>query len=290
MSAVHPIPHPICESSIRIIEETHRNVYWIYMHAHLARTTGAAYFSLKLIDDIMNYQSVLRQRLKEQTVQSPFVVLASDNNVFNLGGDLQLFCDLIRRKEREALLDYACRCVRGAYAFHAGLNANVHSIALLQGNALGGGFEAALCCHTIVAEEGVMMGFPEVLFDLFPGMGAYSFMRQRISPKLAERLILDGNLYSSEELLAIGLIDKVMPRGKGIEAVEQIILDSRRTQYTWAAMQQVKRIADEVSLEEMIRIAELWVDSALKLSNKSLRTMERLIRAQQTHKNTALKN
>lgn len=115
-------------------------------------------------------------------------------------------------------------------------------------------------------------------------------MRQRISPKLAERLILEGNLYSSEELLAIGLIDKVVPRGKGIEAVEQIIRDSRRTQYTWAAMQQVKRIADEVSLEEMIRIAELWVDSALKLSNKSLRTMERLIRAQQTHKNTALKN
>ncbi len=91
MSAVHPIPHPICESSIRIIEETHRNVYWIYMHAHLARTTGAAYFSLKLIDDIMNYQSVLRQQLKEQTVQLPFVVLASDSNVFNLGGDLQLF-------------------------------------------------------------------------------------------------------------------------------------------------------------------------------------------------------
>lgn len=86
-----------------------------------------------------------------------------------------------------------------------------------------------------------MMGFPEVLFDLFPGMGAYSFMRQRISPKLAERLILEGNLYSSEELLAIGLIDKVVPRGKGIEAVEQIIRDSKRRQYTWAAMQEVKK-------------------------------------------------
>ncbi len=60
-------------------------------------------------------------------------------------------------------------------------------------------------------------------------------MRQRISPKLAERLILEGNLYSSEELLAIGLIDKVVPRGKGIEAVEQIIRDSKRRQYTWAA-------------------------------------------------------
>ncbi|AAF83925.1 crotonase/enoyl-CoA hydratase family protein [Xylella fastidiosa] len=290
MSAVHPIPHPICESSIRIIEETHRDVYWIYMHTHLAKTMGGAYFSLKLIDDIMNYQSALRQRLNKQAPPLPFIVLASDNKVFNLGGDLQLFCDLIRCKDREALLDYACRCVRGAYAFHTGLNANVHSIALVQGNALGGGFEAALCCHTIVAEEGVMMGFPEVLFDLFPGMGAYSFMRQRISPKLAERLMLEGNLYSSEELLAIGLIDKVVPRGKGIEAVEQIIRDSRRTQYTWAAMQQVKRIADEVSLDEMIRITELWVDSALQLGSKSLRTMERLIRAQQTHKNTALKN
>ncbi|HHW4681060.1 MAG TPA: crotonase/enoyl-CoA hydratase family protein, partial [Xylella taiwanensis] len=280
MSAVHPLTHPICESSIRIIEETHRNVYWIYMHAHLAKTAGRACFSLKLIEDMMNYQSVLRQQLNEQAAPLPFVVLASDTHVFNLGGDLQLFCELIRQKDRERLLDYACRCVHGAYDFHVGLNANVHSIALVQGNALGGGFELALSCHTIVAEEGVMMGFPEVLFDLFPGMGAYSFMRQRISSKLAERLILEGNLYKAEELLAIGLIDKVVPRGKGTEAVEQIIRDSKRTQYAWTAMQQVKRTATEVSLQEMIRITEIWVDTAMKLGPKSLRTMERLIRAQ----------
>src|SRR3546814_13167359 len=59
-------------------------------------------------------------------------------------------------------------------------------VALVDGDALGGGFELALACQTIVAESGVQMGFPEVLFGLFPGMGAYSLLSQRGSPKVAE--------------------------------------------------------------------------------------------------------
>ena len=91
------------------------------------------------------------------------------------------------------------------HAFHVGPRcAGAHSIALVQGDALGGGFEAALSCHTIVAEEGVQMGLPEVLFDLFPGMGAYSFLCKRIAPRMAEKLMLEGSVYTSEELLPHG--------------------------------------------------------------------------------------
>ena len=73
------------------------------------------------------------------------------------------------------------------HRFHGGLGGDVRTIALVQGDALGGGMELALSCHTIVAEEGVGMGLPEVLFGLFPGMGAYSFLCKRVSPQLAER-------------------------------------------------------------------------------------------------------
>ncbi len=143
----------------------------------------------------MDYQTALGERLNKQAVPLPLVVLASDSHAFNLGGDLRLFYELIRQKDREKLLDYAYRCVHAAYTFHVGLNA--HSIVLVQGNVPRGGFESALYCHTIVAEEGVMMCFPEVLFDLFADIGAYSFMRKRISSKLAERIMLEGNLYKA---------------------------------------------------------------------------------------------
>ncbi|KAB7768191.1 crotonase/enoyl-CoA hydratase family protein [Xanthomonas maliensis] len=286
MSAVQPFLRSNTGPTLRVIEETQRDVYWIHMHADLATHPGRACFSSRLVDDIVSYQQQLGQRLSNAGVLSPHVVLASDSDVFNLGGDLALFCQLIREGDRARLLDYAQRCVRGVHAFHVGLGARAHSIALVQGNALGGGFEAALSCHTIVAEEGAMMGLPEVLFDLFPGMGAYSFMCQRVSPQVAQRLMLEGNLYSAEELHAMGLVDRVVPRGQGVAAVEQVIRESKRTPHAWAAMQQVREITTAVPLEEMMRITEIWVDTAMQLGDKSLRTMDRLVRAQSRRSGT----
>jgi DSF synthase len=208
------------------------------------------------------------------------VVLASDCDAFNLGGDLEYFCDAIRRQDRHALLTYARQCVRGVHAFHTGLDAGAPSIALVQGDALGGGFEAALSCHTIVAEEGVGMGLPEVLFDLFPGMGAYSFLCKRIPPHQAERLMLSGDIHSSDELHRMGLVDVLVPRGQGVQAVEDVIRANRRIPHARAAMHRVRAMSQPVTLEEMMAITEVWVDTALQLGEKSLRTMERLVRAQ----------
>ncbi|MET0131553.1 MAG: crotonase/enoyl-CoA hydratase family protein [Stenotrophomonas chelatiphaga] len=280
MSAVHPLVRPHLHPTLRITEEVQRDVYWIHMHANLVDQPGRPCFASRLVDDIVNYQRDLGERLAIAHTLSPHVVLASDSDVFNLGGDLELFCRLIREGDRANLLDYAQRCVRGVHAFHAGLGVHAHSIALVQGNALGGGFEAALSCHTIVAEEGVLMGLPEVLFDLFPGMGAYSFMCQRISPRLAEKIMLEGNLYTARQLHEMGLVDVVVPAGEGIAAVEQVIRDSKRIPHAWAAMRQVREVSGMVPLHEMMRITEIWVDTAMQLGEKSLRTMDRLVRAQ----------
>jgi DSF synthase len=281
MSVVQPFPRPQSGRTLRIVEEFDRDVYWCHMHANLARAAGRACFTLPLIDDILSYQRHLGERMRQSERDGiAHVVLASDSDVFNLGGDLELFCKLIRARDRQGLLDYARQCVRGVHAFHAGLGAGVHSIALVQGSALGGGFEAALSCHTIVAEQGAMMGLPEVLFDLFPGMGAYSFLCKRVTPRVAEKLMLDGDMYTAEELHAIGVVDVVVPRGEGRQAVEEVIRANRRIPHARAAMHQVRELAQGVSLEEMMRITEIWVDTALQLGDKSLRTMDRLVRAQ----------
>lgn len=284
MSAVHPFPRPDTGHTLRVIEESGRDVYWCHMHADAVPGQRAC-FSTQLVNDILGYQRSLSNRLKIRAQQGagatlPHIVLASDGDAFNLGGDLELFCRLIRAGDRQGLLNYARQCVRGVYAFHAGLGVGAHSIALVQGDALGGGFEAALSCHTIVAEEGALMGLPEVLFDLFPGMGAYSFLCKRIVPHQAEKLMLEGNVYTSEEMHKMGLVDVLVPRGEGVQAVEDVIRANRRIPNARAAMHQVRSLAQPVTLEEMMRITEIWVDTALKLGDKSLRTMDRLVRAQ----------
>lgn len=273
-----------CHSTLRIVENTDTATHWCHMHADLAATPGRACFKPRLIEDILRFQRSLSERIKREQHEGrhclQHVVLASDCDAFNLGGDLEYFCDAIRRQDRPALLAYASQCVRGVHGFHSGLDAGIHSIALVQGDALGGGFEAALSCHTIVAEEGVHMGLPEVLFDLFPGMGAYSFLCKRIPSHQAERLMLSGDLCTSEQLHAMGLVDVLVPRGEGVHAVERVIRDNRRIPHARAAMHRVREMAQPVSLEEMQAITEIWVDTALELGSKSLRTMERLVRAQ----------
>ncbi|HEY5851023.1 MAG TPA: crotonase/enoyl-CoA hydratase family protein [Lysobacter sp.] len=282
MSAVYPFHRTASGRNLRVVEETERGVYWCHMHAGAVPGRRAC-FSMDLVDDIIQYQRGLGDRLRAGAGSRGLshVVLASDADAFNLGGDLDLFCRLIRAGDREGLLTYARQCVRGVHAFHDGLGAGAHSIALLQGDALGGGFEAALSCHTIVAEEDVLMGLPEVLFDLFPGMGAYSFLCKRVTPHVAEKLMLEGNMFTSQEMHRMGLVDVLVPRGAGVAAVEDVIRGNLRIPHARAAMHQVRQMTQAVSLDEMMRITEVWVDTALQLGDKSLRTMDRLVRAQE---------
>ncbi len=271
-------------ATLRIAESADTSVHWCHMHADLVDRPGRACFKPALVNEIIQFQWLLADRMRRARGKDgggmQHVVLASDCDAFNLGGDLEYFCDSIRRQDRHALLTYARQCVRGVHAFHTGLDAGAHSIALVQGDALGGGFEAALSCHTIVAEEGVGMGLPEVLFDLFPGMGAYSFLCKRIPPHQAERMMLSGEVHSSDELYKLGLVDVLAPRGQGVQAVEDVIRANRRIPHARAAMHRVRAMSQPVTLEEMMAITEVWVDTALQLGERSLRTMERLVRAQ----------
>lgn len=272
---------------LRSQEDLSSNTHWCFMHAQRFPSTSGyrACFSTQLIREVREFQKQTADRLTSIAASSDsriaHVVLASDSDVFNLGGDLNLFCRLIRERNREHLLAYARQCVEGIYAFHAHLNRNAHTIALVQGDALGGGFEAALSCQTIIAEEGVGMGFPEVLFDLFPGMGAYSFLCKRIAPKLAEEMMLNGSVYSSKELHAMGIVDVLVPRGDGMQATHEFIRRNQRIAHARSAMNRVREIAQPVNLIELMQITEVWVDTALQLGEKSLRTMERLVRAQE---------
>ena len=101
------------------------------------------------------------------------------------------------------------------YSIYSNMDVPLVTISLIRGNALGAGFEGALSCDYIVAEKNVQLGFPEVIFNMFPGMGAYSFLARRLDPARVERMILNGRIYSAEELYDMGLIDLVSEDGHG---------------------------------------------------------------------------
>jgi DSF synthase len=93
-------------------------------------------------------------------------------------------------------------------------------------------------------------------------------------------MMLNGTIYSSDELHRLGIVDVLVPKGEGVQAVNDLIRRNHRIAHARSAMNRVRQIRSEVSLAELMQITEVWVDTAMQLGEKSLRTMERLVRAQ----------
>lgn len=254
--------------------------YWCHMHTP-SHNSPRPCFHPDLMRELRAVQQTVTNLERHGGDDPAFFVLASQAEVFNLGGDLSLFCAAIRSADRDRLREYARLCCEGVHHYHCGFGTHVHSIALVQGAALGGGFEAALSCNTIIAEADARFALPEVLFDLFPGMGAYPFLRRRIGGRLAEKLILSGRQYGAEELHEMGVVDRLVPAGEGPRAVDAYISEQRKHRRARRAMDTMRRMGEPVSLDEVLEITELWVETALGLDEKSLRTMERFVRAQE---------
>jgi DSF synthase len=259
---------------VRLTQED--RAFWCFMKPQ-ARPS----FTRQLLIDLTDVQRVIKSLLMTRPAPFDYVVLGSRSpGVFNLGGDLTLFAEKIRMRDREGLRKYAHTCVAVSYANHTGYGDRAMTIALLQGDALGGGFESALSCDVLIAERHVKFGLPEILFNLYPGMGAFSFLSRRVGMLKAEEIILSGQTYTAAEMLALGAIDMVVESGEGERAVRDYIASNRSRQLAFAAVRKVRRRVNPVSLEELNDITDLWVDTALCLSEQDLRRMSRIAAAQ----------
>lgn len=232
----------------------------------------------------------LQKRVREYLQSSPqaadslhYLVKASAiPEIFNLGGDLKLFAELIDMRDRDALYDYGRVCVDLVHDSATNLGVpSLTTISLVQGSALGGGFEAALAQNVVIAEQSAQMGFPEILFNLFPGMGAYSLLSRRIGSRRTEQLLRSGGQYSGRELGEMGALDVVAKDGEGVRAVNDFIRSHSRARNGHQAIQQVGQLVNPLPYKELSDIVELWVDAALRLTVRDLRMMKKLVRAQE---------
>lgn len=210
-----------------------------------------------------------------------FLVLASKSpGVYSLGGDLRLFKQCIETRDRETLRRYALDCVEALHRMANNLFQPLTTVSLVQGDALGGGCEAALSCAVIIAEKSARFGFPEVLFNLFPGMGAYSFLARRIGAAKAERIILSGSIYTAEHFYELGVVDVLAENGCGESAVHTYAAKHVRRPNAYESVYLARRRYHPVTREELVDIAEIWVNAAMNIGAKDLRIMEMLVKSQ----------
>jgi len=125
------------------------------------------------------------------------------------------------------------------------------------------------------------MGFPEILFNLFPGMGAYSLLARRMEPARAERLLRSGQQYRAQKLWEMGIVDVLALDGEGVRAVNDFIRRHSRSRNGQQAIQQVRQRVNPLTYQELLDVVEIWADAALRLTARDLRVMTRIAAAQQ---------
>lgn len=99
-------------------------------------------------------------------------------------------------------------------------------IAAVSGFALGGGFELAMLCDTIIATEDAQFGLPEIKLGILPGIGGSQRLSKSIGKALAMDLILTGRTIDVHEAKSAGIVARIVPSGEllqtALEAAHQI--------------------------------------------------------------------
>ena len=96
------------------------------------------------------------------------------------------------------------------------------TIAAIEGNALGGGLELALCCDLRIASERARLGLPEVRLAVTPGAGGTQRLPRVVGAARARELILTGRVIDAREAERIGLVHQVVPAGQALATADAV--------------------------------------------------------------------
>ena len=269
--------------TLRTTLEAETGVLWATMkHNDRACCTPA------LVSDTRDYQMLLKDRFAGyDAIEMPFRYLtwrSESRGAFLMGGDLAFVTKAVRDHDEAALRAYAYRCCEVVHENYNALDLPIMTVALVQGDAIGGGFESMITNDLVIAERQAKFGLPEVLFNMFPGMGAYSLLVRKLGERTARELVEDGRSRSAEEMKALGLVDIVCEPGEAEIAFRRWHAENDARFNTLRTMRRACRRVAPLDRNEIFAIVDMWVDLALSLSQNDLRRMDCLARVQEKKK------
>ena len=259
-----------------ILYEGEQQVLWTFM-----RPEGRPSFTPSMLADFEAWQRLIANNFGPGGVPLRYLVLGSRApGVFCFGGDLKLFQGLIERRDRDGLVHYGHRCCKILHRNINTLDIPMLTVGLVEGAALGGGFEALLSFDYIIAERGATFGLPEIMFGLFPGMGAHALLSRKLGSAMADRLIVSNETYTAEQMYDLGIVHQLAENGEGLETCREFIRKSERRHSGLVHARKAMKVAWDLELDELNRITELWAEAALQLREQDLKVMSRLVAAQ----------
>lgn len=259
-----------------VLYEDKTATLWTYMNP-----AGRPSFTPPMLKDFESWQRLIEQDFGPDKLPLRYLVLGSRApDVYCFGGDLELFQRLIRERDRDGLVAYGHRCCAILDRNIRTLDIPMLTVGLVQGAALGGGFEALLSFDYIIAERTATFGLPEIMFGLFPGMGAHALLSRKLGSAMADRIIVSNETFTAEQMYELGIVHHLAEPGDGLNATRQFIKKSERRHAGLVGSRRAIKQVWKLELEELNRITEMWADTALQLREQDLKVMSRLVAAQ----------
>ena len=217
---------------------------------------------------------------KKRCVLIDQMILTSHvDGIFNMGGDLGLMSAAARAGDDAALRDYGRLTASLVHRTWNGLGVGLTTIAAVDGDAFGGGCEAALSANVVVATARSRFAFPEVRFGLYPAMGATSLLGRRVSPAFATDWITNGQALDAERAERFGFVDRII----STEPDQSILRFFRRhpsSRRRLRELARLRRIHAGYTLCEAEQIVLQWAATVAAMPQRKLTQIERIVKAQ----------
>lgn len=169
-------------------------------------------------------RNALNQKLREEIFKKvkeaeeakvKAMIITGVDDVFVAGADISVMKEYTEKEAKEASL-------HGSKIFSYIEEMDIPSIAAINGWALGGGLELALCCDIRICSENARFGQPEIKLGIMPGYGATFRLPKIIGMGRAKELILTGRIIDAFEAERIGLVSKVVKKEELIDEAKKI--------------------------------------------------------------------
>jgi enoyl-CoA hydratase len=144
------------------------------------------------------------------------ILTGAEDKAFVAGADIKEFADFsiaqggsLAQEGQKLLFDYVEHYTKPI-------------IAAVNGFALGGGLELAMCAHIRVASSNAKMGLPEVSLGVIPGYGGTQRLAQLVGKGKANEMIFTAGMISAEDALQCGLVNAVVPQSELIDTTKKM--------------------------------------------------------------------
>jgi len=263
-------------SELDVLYDDRSAALWTFMNPQ-----GRPSFTPTMLRDFEAWQDLIERGFGPDKVPLRYLILGSRaRDVFCFGGDLELFQRLIRDEDRDGLVRYGHRCCAILDRNIRTLDIPMLTVGLVQGSALGGGFEALLSFDYIIAERQATFGLPEIMFGLYPGMGAHALLARKLGSAMADRIIVSNETFTAEQMYEMGIVHALAEPGDGVNAVRDFLKKSDRRHAGLVGSRRAMKEVWQLELSELNRITEMGADTALQLSETDLKVMNRHVDAQ----------